>query len=501
MTWPGFLNILNLVILKREFEKQMNDKLLEKVNQWAEKNGVLKPGNTVVAGVSGGADSVCLLDILHKLSNKRAFSLVAVHVNHMLRGKESDEDEHFVIGLCDKYGIPLKVFKEDVAAFADNNNYSIEEAGRLIRYERLMEVLDKKSAAHIAVAHHRDDQAETVFLNLLRGAGLDGLCGMSDIKDKIIRPLLMVSKSEIEAYIKRNGLFYRIDSSNFENNYLRNTVRNVIFPEIKRRTGTDISASLLRMQRVLKTDRDFLNQYAEDKFKDILISEDDKRVVLKRNELSELHQAIAGRIIRIALERIAGSLKGFESVHADMALSLVSRDGNRTAELPKGITVTAEYDRVEFSYKTDRKKDEPFSFRLSVPSVVELPANRMRIETWLISRDEYIEKFGKIEKAKENSLTQLFDYGKIKEGIYIRSRMPGDVFFPYNSGGKKKLKDFFIDQKIPKNMRESIPLLADGKNVIWVIGYRTADNYKISDSTETILYINIRKQKDSDLIV
>ena len=159
----------------------------------------------------------------------------------------------------------------------------------------------------------------------------------------------------------------------------------------------------------------------------------------------------------------------------------------------------AEYNRVEFSSETSCKKVEPFSIRLSPPSIVDLPVNEMRIEMELFSRGEFIKKFGRIEKAKENSLAQLFDYSKIKEGIYIRSRMPGDIFFPYNSSGKKKLKDFFIDQKIPGSMRGSIPLLADGKNIIWVIGFRTADNYKISDSTQKILYVNIKKQKFKSL--
>ena len=473
----------------------MNNKLIEKVNSWADKYGVLKPETLVVVGVSGGADSVCLLHILHKLCKKRAFSIAAVHVNHMLRGKESDGDESFVRDLCNEYRIPLQVFKEDITAFADENGYSIEEAGRIIRYKRLKEVLDKECATHIAVAHHRDDQAETIFLNLLRGTGIDGLCGMSEVKDKIIRPLLKFSKSDIEEYIKRNGLSYRTDSSNYENTYLRNTIRNVIFHEIKLQTRADISASLIRTQKLLKTDRDFLNQFSEEKYRNMIISDEKKKVVLKRHELKVLHPAIAGRIIRIAWERIAGNLKGLESVHVNMVLDVVSKSGNKTVELPKGIRVMAEYNRVEFSSETSCKKVEPFSIRLSPPSIVDLPVNEMRIEMELFSRGEFIKKFGRIEKAKENSLAQLFDYSKIKEGIYIRSRMPGDIFFPYNSSGKKKLKDFFIDQKIPGSMRGSIPLLADGKNIIWVIGFRTADNYKISDSTQKILYVNIKKQK------
>lgn len=472
----------------------MDDKLLEKVNSWADKTGVLNRGEIVVAGVSGGSDSVCLLDVLHKLAYKRGFSIIAVHVNHMLRGKESDGDECFVRELCSKSGIPVKVFREDVAKFAEENNCSTEEAGRIIRYTRFEEVLAEQKASYIAVAHHRDDQAETVFLNILRGTGLDGLCGMSDIKGRIIRPLLNVSKSEIHAYIKRNGLIYRTDSSNYENIYLRNVIRNDIFPGIKLKTGTDISEKLVRLQELLKADRDFLNLCAEEKFNDVLISEENRKIVLKRKELTGLHQAVAGRIIRIAWERITGSLQGLESLHVNNALSVISKKGNRTAELPKNIKVTAEYDRVEISAAENRGKNVSFSYKVTVPSVVDVHEAKIRADVKLFGKNEYIKRFGEIAKNKENSLTQLFDYDKIKEGIYIRTRTPGDVFFPYNGTGKKKLKDFFIDRKIPKNLRENIPLLADGKNIIWVIGYRTADNYKTDDSTETILYVNITKQ-------
>jgi len=474
----------------------MKDELLEKVYSWADENGVLKPETLVVAGASGGADSVCLFHVLYKLSSARAFSIVAVHVNHMLRGEESDGDEDFVRELCGKYGIPLHVFREDVAAFANENHYSTEEAGRLIRYRCLREVADKVCASYIAVAHHRDDQAETVFLNLLRGTGIDGLCGMPEISGKIIRPLLRFGKQDIEAYIRRNGLTYRTDSSNYENAYLRNTIRNIIFPGIKLQTGTDISASLIRMQKLLRTDRDFLNGYAGKKFNDILILEENNRVVLERNELKGLHPAIAGRIIRIAWERVSGSLKGLESVHVDMVLDIVSKEGNRTAELPKGVTAAAEYNRVEISARASREKPGPFSVRLEVPSTVDLPVFKIRMESGIFSAEEFSEKFGRIEKPRENSLTQLFDYSKIKEGIYIRNRKPGDIFFPYNSSGRKKLKDFLIDQKIPVSMRDSIPLLADGKNIVWVIGVRTADNYKVTGSTNTILYVNVMKLND-----
>jgi len=469
----------------------MDDKLLEKVNSWAEECGALKPGTLVIAGVSGGADSVCLLDVLYRLGKTRGFSVYAVHVNHMLRGMEADEDENFVRDLCNRYGIPLKVFREDVAGFAEKNGCSVEEAGRIIRYECFQKVLEEQGGSYIAVAHHMDDQAETVFINLLRGTGLDGLCGMPEIKGRIIRPLLRVKKSDILAYIERNSLSYRTDSSNYENTYLRNIIRNVIFPEIRRLTGTNLSAGLVRMQELLKADRDFLNQYAEKKFSEILVDSNEHKVILEREKLKRLNPAVSGRIIRIAWEKVSGSLQGLESVHVRAVLNIAMKDGNHTADLPKGIKAIAIYNRLEITAETTGKTAGSGPAEIPVPAVTMLRDYKITVKTELFTREEYIAKFGNINKPKENSLIQLFDYDKIKEGIYIRVRMPGDMFFPYNSNGKKKLKDFFIDSKIPKNIRGNIPLLADGKNIVWVIGRRTAENYKVDDSTGKILYVNI----------
>lgn len=478
----------------------MNDGLVEKVNFWAEKNCVMKPDTHVIVGVSGGADSVCLLHILFTLSKTRLFIITAVHINHMLRGKESDEDELFVKDLCSQYDITLKVFREDITTFSLEQGCSIEEAGRIIRYRRFQEVLSETSANYIAVAHHSDDQSETIFLNILRGTGLDGLCGMSSKSGQIIRPLLNVSKDEIQAYIKRNALLYRTDSSNLDNIYLRNSLRNVIFPEINEQTGTNITSSLLRMQKLLKSDSDFLNEYATEKYKNIVIFEDEKTVLLQRSQMIQLHEAISSRVIRIAWEKLTGSYKGLESVHVSFALEVIAGQGNKIAQLPKGIRAITQYDTVKITKELPEKNTQAFSIGITIPSTIYLPVNedlddrKIKVETQLYSRDDFLKRFGEIKKPKESGFVQLFDYDSIKKGIYIRNRLPGDVFSPYKGSGGKKLKDFFIDRKIPKNTRDKIPLLANGKDIVWVVGHRTSDKYKISNSTKTILYVNITWQ-------
>jgi len=466
----------------------MMDALLERVNIWAETNHVLNPQSSVVVGVSGGADSVCLLHVLSVLRKVRLFSIFAVHVNHMLRGSESEADENFVREMCGFLSIPLFIFREDVAALSAQTGRSVEEAGRMVRYECFRRVLQEQGAQHIAVAHHNRDQAETVFLNLLRGSGVDGLCGMEEIQGVILRPLLGIGKEDIEEYIRRNGLRYRIDASNADNTYARNAVRNVIFPQIKSLTGINVIHPLLRTARILKADRDYLGKEAEKHYNLAVISEEEKLISLKRAEINRMHPAMSGRVVRIAWEKVTGSIKGLELKHVEEVLALALKKGSgKTVELPCGVHATTEYDRLIVSACIMGEKAGPFCIPAQPPCDIDLPERGIRIKLQLIDMVEYSKKCEKKRETKENGLTQLFDYDRIEKGINIRNRLPGDVFFPRRSPGAKKLKDFFIDEKIPRQKREEIPLLADGKNIIWIIGLRTAENYKITEATERVL--------------
>ncbi|MDD4296195.1 MAG: tRNA lysidine(34) synthetase TilS [Ruminiclostridium sp.] len=467
------------------------DRLVKKVRLWAEKNKALQAGTMVVIGVSGGADSVCLLHVLKQLAETISFSITAVHVNHMLRGYEADEDESFVSKLCGAWEIPLRVFREDVNALSEKERISIEEAGRIVRYDCFQRVLQETSANHIAVAHHAQDQAETIFLNLLRGSGLDGLCGMEQIQGHIIRPFLTTNKDEIYEYIERNGLLYRTDSSNLENSYARNTIRNSVFPQIEKETGTSIVSSLLRASQLLRTDRDYLSQMALSCFDKIKISEESETIILNRKEFLDLHQAMASRVLRIAWKKITGSTKGLEAKHVEIAFEIARRKNTgKSIDVPGGMIIKTDYNKLILS-KKEKSAALPFSIDVHLPYVDESVLNKFRITAMIYSKEEYIKAFGDTSKQPEKSLVQLFDYNKIKRGINIRSRLPGDVFFPFGSPGKKKLKDFFIDEKISKAKRAELPLLADGERIVWVIGIRTAEDYKISEDTEVIIYVKI----------
>ncbi len=468
----------------------MEELLFKKIADWADRKQVLLPGTAVVAGISGGADSVCLLHVLLGLSRLRSFSIFAVHINHMLRGCESDGDESFVRSLCTQWQVPLQVFREDVRAFAGNKGCSVEEAGRMVRYQRFHMVMEEKGAQFTAVAHHRDDQAETVFFHLLRGSGLEGLCGMEDVSSWILRPLLETGRDEILAYNARNGLAYRTDSSNQDNSYARNVIRNELFPQIQQKTGFPVTASLLRTARLLRDDSDYLQQMAAVQYKPLILSKDDSTVAIKRKNLCELHPAIAGRCIRMAWEEVTGSNSGLEEKHVAAVLNLSGRKASGlTIQLPKGVCATIEYDKLLIKIRNGGTTGSPFQVPVNVPGLAELPERGILIYTALYSREEYEGAFGRLEKPRETSLHQIFDYEKINKGINIRNRQNGDIFYPYRSPGSKKLKDYLIDEKIPREKRENIPLLAIDNNIIWVMGFRTSEKFKVDDASEVILSV------------
>lgn len=475
----------------------MKEILFKKVALWADRKQVMLPGTAVVAGISGGADSVCLLHVLLALARVRSFSVFAVHINHMLRASESDGDESFVRNLCSQWQVPLQVFREDVYSFAEKNSCSVEEAGRMVRYERFGKVMQEVGAQYVAVAHHRDDQAETVFFHLLRGSGLEGLCGMEDVSQRVLRPLLDTGRDEILAYIAANGLEYRTDSSNKDNSYTRNTIRNVLLPLIQQKTGFPVTTSLLRTSRLLRADRDYLQQNAAMRYKDIILSKDDKTVALRREGLNALHPAMAGRCVRMAWEEVTGSVAGLGEKHVAAVLELSGRKASgRMTQLPEGVNAVVEYDRLLLTTCRDKQKCCPVSVPAIIPGITELPERNIRVITALYTHEEYVNAFGGMIKPKETSFNQIFDYSKLNRGISIRSRRNGDIFYPYRSPGSKKLKEYFIDEKIPRDKRENIPLLAVDENIIWIIGLRTSEAYKADDAAEVILSVRVTAMDD-----
>lgn len=481
--------------------------LLEQVRKDIERENLLYPGVKIVVGVSGGADSVCLLKVLLELKKDYGTGLMAVHVNHGLRGEEADRDQEFVENLCRQWSVPLKTYFVNIRKLSEKLRISEEEAGRTARYRILENVLRKTGYDLVAVAHNMEDQAETVMMNILRGAGIDGLCGMPVKRGKIIRPLLNVSRREIEKYLRENNISFCIDSTNRGVEYTRNRIRNQLFPKIGELFGIDPVNQLVRLSRSASADRDYLEETAGRLYMEALVSESDG-IVLSTEKLRNLPDAMVKRIIRIAWERINNSRKNLEAVHADQVTDLC-RSGltGKEIHLPCGFSASISYDRLILK-KRGKNIIRPFSYPVEKEGRTVVTEANGALDSRVLTREEFVEK-GWSVKNKESSNVQFFDLDKLGNDVVIRSRKAGDRIRPYSGktgtqgfiAGEKKLKEFFIDKKIPAEERDRIPLVASGDRIAWIIGMRTSEEFRVREDTKNILMLkwhNIEKEGEQE---
>lgn len=446
------------------------------------KYNMLNYGDSVVVGFSGGPDSICLLHILMELKDKLGLNIYAAHLNHQFRGKEADEDAIFVENICKEWGIQVFIKTFDVPAYAKEKGLSSEEAGREIRYKLFYEVAEKVNANKIAIAHNMNDNAETVLMNLFRGSGIEGLKGIEAVRDKIIRPLINVRRDEIESYCREKKLNPRIDKTNLEPIYSRNRIRLELIPYIEKHFNSNIMSTLQRLSEIANMENDFLNKEAEKLFLEIaMVSKNSIQYSI--NKIKNVHPALVRRIIRLGIERLAGNLKGIEFRNIEGILDLIDKTTGAAVILPKNIKAYISYDKLIL--KINEKK-EPHRYYL------ELENDKDNISEFLdcIIRLTTVDAFS-IKEIKKDKYKVYIDKDKVKNKLVLRNRLEGDIFSPIGLKGSKKLKDYFIDEKIPREERDNIYFIADGKDVVWIIGGRLSEKYKITENTKEAIEINI----------
>jgi len=466
-----------------------NEDLVQIVRYDILKNDLFQRGSGIVIGLSGGADSVCLLKILKELKNEFELKLTAVHLNHNLRGREADEDQAFVEDLCANWNIELEVFKKDVNEIARKKKISVEEAGRITRYGLFNQVLAERKSQYIAVAHQKEDQAETVMLNILRGTGLDGLCGMSMKQGNIIRPLLNISRKQIEEFLQKEKIPYRIDSTNLDSDYTRNRIRNELFPMIRSMFDIDPVSRLVRISALVQDERDFLEHTAETAYNEVVVSHSDA-VKIYLEKFKSIPAAIKKRIIRKAWEKINKGRQNLEYVHVEQILNLC-RNGTtgKKVVLPREIEARISYGCLVLSPKTPQKAGS-FYYPIQPGGVIRAAEAGGILEAGIMPAQDAFEKYGHPENIRERDCIQLFDYDKLKGNLVLRSRTEGDVIKLAGLGGEKKLKKFFIDEKIPREKRDNIPLVAQGNKILWIVGMRTSEEFKAKRNSKNILILS-----------
>jgi tRNA(Ile)-lysidine synthase len=443
--------------------------MIKQMLKTIEAEDLIHKGDKIVVAVSGGPDSVCLLHALWSIKEEYNLALYVCHLNHMLRGEMADADAEYVKTLSDELGLDSFIFTEDIEAYAHSTKMSFEEAAREKRYELFDLVCKQTGATKIAVAQNKNDQAETLLMRLFRGSGLEGLTAIKFKRDHIIRPILGVSREMIEAYCLEHQLKTRTDHTNFETDYTRNKIRLELIPYIKEHFNSNIIEGLYQTTQLLNQDLSYIEQTVDDIYKTI------NKKTIKLDDLS-LDDAILSRLIRRLLSDQTGSLKGvtFDQINALLDMIKNRKHGNKMNI--KGLWFEISY--ADLLIGQDHIRNESSVLLTNQP-----------VQMF----DQQIERVTKGDSS-ENLI--VIDTDKIKGQLQVRSRQNGDRFKPLGMSGHKKLKDFFIDLKIPVHKRDQIVLLCDDERIIWVIGYRLSEDYKVTAKTTHKTYIKNCKIPD-----
>ena len=322
----------------------------QKVKETIKKYNLINSGDRIVLGVSGGPDSIAMLDILRKLRDEIKFEIYVVHINHNIRGKDADEDEEYVKKYCENYNIKCFSKKIDVPTIAQNEKIGTEEAGRKVRYEYFDEILQKTNSNKIGIAHNKNDKVETIIMHLLRGSGVSGLRGIEPIREnKFIKPLIECDRQEIEKYCKENNLQPRIDKTNFENEYTRNKIRNIVIPYIKEQFNPNIIETITRLSEVISNEDNFIEKIAQETYNKLLVIEENNRIELNLKEFNLLDEVLKNRIILIATKKIFGSTQGIEKVNITDIIKLCNNNiGNKFLMPNKNLKVLVQNRKVNF---------------------------------------------------------------------------------------------------------------------------------------------------------
>ena len=422
--------------------------MITRVRKYIRDNQMLKAEDMVVAGVSGGADSIAMLHILKSLQKEIGFSMEVVHVHHGIRGQEADRDEQFVEKICRGWGIPFRSRHYPVPELSGKWKLGEEETGRIVRKQAFQEEKKrlgfsgeqskKNGQFRVALAHNRNDLAETMLHHLARGTGIRGLSGIQAVNGEIIRPVLCLERKEIVNYLKERGISYITDSSNLSDDYTRNRIRNHILPAMEQKINAKAVEHMAETARVLAE----ADSYLQKKGRELLAGCRKENGYLLDEKFFAQDPILQEYAVMEAFEILSGKRKDFTSLHVDQVLSLQKKENGRYINLPESLRVIRQYGGVC------------------------------------------------LKKIEEKKYTKWFDYDKIKNSPCVRTRRQGDYLTVNSEGGRKKLNRIFIDEKIPAEMRDRLPVVAAGSEILWIPGGRMNEKYKITSTTGRVLELH-----------
>jgi len=459
--------------------------LVSRVEKAIRQQCLIRSEDTLVVALSGGADSTALLDLLTRLQGYN-LRLIATHLNHSLRGDESDADEEFCRLMAERYAIPFEARRIDIRKMAGENRLNLEDAGRRSRIAFFDEICAKYDAAAVALAHHADDQAETVLMHLLRGSGMTGLSGMAYRNEKgYVRPLLDITRFEIEQYLCGRSIVWRDDASNSDTVYLRNRIRRHLLPQLEE-YNPDIRSTLAATASIIGGDEALLEELTEQAFIESCQA-GEGRVVCAVDRLHRLAPALLRRVLRLAFKKLTGTLEGVSMPHIVAISALIgSNRPNSRLSLPQGITVVREYDTLRFSRSSTAVIYENFELPITEPG------------------NYLLHNGGSLTVDKNSSTADLkdpysvcLDLNKLPFPWLVRTFRPGDRMTPFGMTGRKKVKDIFIDRKIPLSERRLIPILFCGADLVWIAGVFASESSRIDTPSAAMVQVVWRPKTKS----
>lgn len=472
--------------------------MVNKVREYVKEQHMFEKGDYVVAGVSGGADSICLLCMLMELQEEYELKLHVVHVNHGIR-KEAGQDADYVEQFCKEHRIPFTLIEEKVEELAARWHISTEEAGREVRYEAFYRTLNENKGERngkIAIAHNKNDCCETFLFHLFRGSGLRGLTGIQAVRGEIVRPLLCLERTEIEQYLEEKHISYCIDRTNLEDNYTRNRIRHHILQtacdEVSQGAVSHVKEACDKINDAYELITDLTKQGY-----DSCVRLDEKGYHILKEPFEALHKTLQSYCLMEVLAKAAGSRKDLESVHTIQLTELMEKQCGRHLDLPYGLEAVREYEGIRLvskSAKKENKRSKPESIcgcigeeekeRLNHGDTVTIEMEEGTLSCSLLCRKDVQGK-----EIPQKTYTKWLDYDKIKGDIVVRNRRPGDYLTVNSKNQRKLLKAYFIDEKVPREDRDHVYLVTEGSHCIWIIGSRISSCYKVSEDTSHILEI------------
>ncbi len=469
-----------------------DNRLINGIQEEAEEYGMWAAGDTVIAAVSGGPDSMALLHLLHELSFKQRFYLICAHVNHGLRPEESAVEAELVRSAADRLGLPFRLGEPNVRAYKQEYGVGTQAAARELRYRFLIETARRYKASSVALAHHADDQAETVLLHLLRGSGSSGLSGMRRVREqqgiRLVRPLLRFSKSDLVSFCEQKGITYATDSSNTHADYTRNRLRLETLPELESYNGR-LTEALNRLADTLSSEDDYLQEQTVLAFKRCC-SSSNRGTELDTAAFTALPFALQRRLVKLILNYLSepGTETDFAKVELVRRKLVSPEDSTWTLDLGYGRTCTREYTRAFFRLG----RPEPSFLQAETfdrkPGIRTL---RFGESLGMIFREERsIPDMGALTALDREEAA--FDADRLDYPLTVRSRLPGDRIELPRGAGTKKVKDLLIDEKIAPSERGLIPVVCDARGkILWIAGLRRSDHAWVDARSEKILYIRI----------